>query len=160
MREIDFRQYHERGQVFVHRPQAISGPRADGRVAAELIAGVQMIEGGGMIDALSLCPTVDAEVVNAIGQVNEILADVHSRLAGLAEEAVVVARELSEDLARERRLRTTLAHELGHVWFHAFLWSALQGSVRSGRPPAYRGCGQGTILHARPTESSASFLPL
>jgi IrrE N-terminal-like domain len=65
---------------------------------------------------------------------------------------VRVARKLSEDPARERRLRTTLAHELGHVWFHTFLWSAPPGTLRAGRPPAYRGCGQATMLHARPTD--------
>jgi hypothetical protein len=36
--------------------------------------------------------------------------------------AVRIARELSLDVARHTRLRTTLAHEFGHVRFHGFLW--------------------------------------
>jgi Zn-dependent peptidase ImmA (M78 family) len=35
--------------------------------------------------------------------------------------SVKIARELSLDLSRYSRLRTTLAHEYGHVKFHAFL---------------------------------------
>jgi hypothetical protein len=36
--------------------------------------------------------------------------------------AVRIARELSLDFENNRRLRTTLAHEYGHVRFHKFLW--------------------------------------
>ncbi|MEK7353226.1 MAG: hypothetical protein AABZ77_01805 [Chloroflexota bacterium] len=36
--------------------------------------------------------------------------------------SVKIARELSLDLLRYSRLRTTLAHEYGHVQFHTFLW--------------------------------------
>jgi hypothetical protein len=36
--------------------------------------------------------------------------------------AVRIARELSFDEHKYHRLRTTLAHEYGHVHFHAFLW--------------------------------------
>jgi len=52
-----------------------------------------------------------------------------------ARPRVRIARELSEDPTREHRLRTTLAHELGHVWLHAFLWS--RHEIQSaGLPPA------------------------
>jgi hypothetical protein len=37
--------------------------------------------------------------------------------------AVRIARELSLDSAKSQRLRTTLAHEYGHVRFHSFLWN-------------------------------------
>jgi hypothetical protein len=37
---------------------------------------------------------------------------------------VRIAKELSEDERREHRLRTTLTHEYGHVFFHAPLWRA------------------------------------
>jgi hypothetical protein len=37
--------------------------------------------------------------------------------------AVRIARELSLDSSKQQRLRTTLAHEYGHVRFHNFLWS-------------------------------------
>lgn len=40
-----------------------------------------------------------------------------------ARPRVRISAALSEAPARARRLRTTLAHELGHVRFHAFLWS-------------------------------------
>ena len=36
---------------------------------------------------------------------------------------VRIARALSESARREHRLRTTLAHELGHVQLHACLWT-------------------------------------
>jgi hypothetical protein len=36
--------------------------------------------------------------------------------------AVKIARELSLDSSRSLRLRTTMAHEYGHVLFHNFLW--------------------------------------
>jgi hypothetical protein len=35
---------------------------------------------------------------------------------------VRISRQLSTDPARSQRLRTTLAHEYGHVRFHKFLW--------------------------------------
>jgi hypothetical protein len=37
--------------------------------------------------------------------------------------AVRIARELSLDNTKSQRLRTTLAHEYGHVRFHSFLWN-------------------------------------
>ena len=37
--------------------------------------------------------------------------------------AVRIARYLSEQPSRENRLRSTLAHEYGHVVFHNFLWT-------------------------------------
>lgn len=39
-----------------------------------------------------------------------------------AKPRVCIARELSDDPRRENRLRTTVAHELGHVRFHNFQW--------------------------------------
>jgi hypothetical protein len=36
--------------------------------------------------------------------------------------AVRISQQLSTDPARSQRLRTTLAHEYGHVRFHKFLW--------------------------------------
>ena len=61
--------------------------------------------------------------------------DLYADLTGLGEDiegltdffphkkpAVKIAAELSLDNRREYRLRTTLAHEYGHVKFHAFLW--------------------------------------
>ena len=48
--------------------------------------------------------------------------------------AVRIARELSEDSAKARRLRTTLAHEYGHVKFHYFLWDQ---NFKAENPPDF-----------------------
>lgn len=45
--------------------------------------------------------------------------------------SVRIARYLSALPARENRLRSTLAHEYGHVVFHSFLWT-----LDAGRPPS------------------------
>ena len=45
--------------------------------------------------------------------------------------AVKISRELSLDKDKQLRLRTTLAHEYGHVKFHNFLW----GLVPPPKPP-------------------------
>lgn len=42
---------------------------------------------------------------------------------------VRINHRLSEDSRRAHRLRTTLAHELGHVVFHNFIWWFDQGSL-------------------------------
>jgi hypothetical protein len=48
---------------------------------------------------------------------------------------VRIARALSESARREHRLRTTLAHELGHVQLHACLWTLdAPGGPRCRRP--------------------------
>ena len=54
LRVIDFRQHDERGQIFIHCAWAVSDPSADGRVAAELVAGVEMVKRGRMIDTFGL----------------------------------------------------------------------------------------------------------
>jgi hypothetical protein len=61
--------------------------------------------------------------------------DLFADLSGLGEDvegltdffpdrkpAVKISADLSLDTRREYRLRTTLAHEYGHVKFHTFLW--------------------------------------
>ncbi|MGH2355687.1 MAG: ImmA/IrrE family metallo-endopeptidase [Chloroflexota bacterium] len=62
---------------------------------------------------------------------------------------VRIARELSEHASREHRLRTTLAHELGHVKFHSFLWTfeapAAAGGTALLLSPR---CRRSTILDA------------
>ena len=45
--------------------------------------------------------------------------------------AVRIAKYLSEQPSRENRLRSTLAHEYGHMVFHNFLWT-LDPLVRTG----------------------------
>ncbi len=47
--------------------------------------------------------------------------------------AVRISQQLSTDPARNQRLRTTLAHEYGHVHFHKFLWdSSLPAAPQTG----------------------------
>ncbi|MBI3973614.1 MAG: hypothetical protein HY332_20255 [Chloroflexi bacterium] len=62
---------------------------------------------------------------------------------------VRIARRLSETSARGHRLRTTLAHELGHVLFHGFLWSldrpAGAGTSRAGPVGATRGVSASAV---------------
>ncbi len=61
--------------------------------------------------------------------------DVYADLSGMGDDvegltdffpdkppAVRISRKLTLDSKREHRLRTTLAHEYGHVRFHTFLW--------------------------------------
>ena len=41
---------------------------------------------------------------------------------------VQIARRLSENPRDENRMRTTISHQVGHVWFHGPLWRAQQAS--------------------------------
>lgn len=54
---------------------------------------------------------------------------------------VEIARALSEEPRREARLRTTLAHELGHVLLHDFarIGSGPLGGVTDGKPATRAG---------------------
>ena len=52
---------------------------------------------------------------------------------------VLIAKYLSDQPSRENRLRSTLAHELGHVVFHNVLWTldtnhVSRKSMRHGTP--------------------------
>jgi Zn-dependent peptidase ImmA (M78 family) len=60
---------------------------------------------------------------------------------------VQISRRLS-DPRYENRLRTTLGHEYGHVWFHAPLWR--ESGRDSDRRPAARSwrCERNTIVTA------------
>lgn len=69
-----------------------------------------------------------------------------------AKPKVKIAAELSEDIRRENRLRTTLTHELGHVLFHAWLFdpSGKTGQLFSEESvvPTTQVCKRETILNA------------
>jgi hypothetical protein len=60
---------------------------------------------------------------------------------------VRIARVLTEQTWRENRLRTTLAHEFGHVTFHD-LWSADQPALPLFDRPAPVPCARDQILGA------------
>ncbi len=66
-----------------------------------------------MVGILADRAAIEADVVHAAGQLLEVLADLHSRLSGLAE----LERALHEvtRAAFHRRGELVLAHELGHV---------------------------------------------
>jgi uncharacterized protein DUF955 len=63
---------------------------------------------------------------------------------------VRISRQLSENPRYENRLRTTLAHECGHVWLHRALWEAQWrlGHLFGGRGRMAYVCAQATMLHA------------
>jgi hypothetical protein len=62
---------------------------------------------------------------------------------------VLICRDLGENEARENRLRTTLAHEFGHVHLHSFI---LDLAIEEGRLDRTRGakitCKRETMLAA------------
>jgi hypothetical protein len=57
---------------------------------------------------------------------------------------VRIAARLAEAPGREHRLRTTLAHELGHVTLHSFLWES------AARSTAIAGIGRAAPLEVPP----------
>ena len=62
--------------------------------------------------------------------------------------AIHIAAALSAP-GRENRLRTTLAHELGHVKFHTFLWTfETPSQPRGGTPVPAPRCHRETIIGA------------
>ena len=66
--------------------------------------------------------------------------------------AVAVSERLSSDPRRENRLRTTLAHELGHAQFHRALWAerfSRGGLFDRADPEAKAICKRDSILEAR-----------
>jgi hypothetical protein len=63
--------------------------------------------------------------------------------AGGGRPTVCIASYLAEDRRRENRYRTTLAHELGHVRLHSFLWRL----DRQDKPFSPR-CRRQTIVRA------------
>lgn len=57
--------------------------------------------------------------------------------------------------AHENRLRTTLAHEFGHVHLHAYLFAMLDGQMNLGfanQKPAAIACRSETIVSAKKTD--------
>ena len=67
--------------------------------------------------------------------------------------SVRVARYLSTDPSRENRLRSTLAHEYGHVMFHGFVWNMdptrKPSMPKRRRPPR---CRRARIIAAPQTD--------
>jgi hypothetical protein len=63
---------------------------------------------------------------------------------------VRISAHLSSDGDRENRLRTTLAHEFGHAFFHAWLFDERDGGGLFPKPkkPAIQVCRRETMLDA------------
>jgi Zn-dependent peptidase ImmA (M78 family) len=68
---------------------------------------------------------------------------------------VSISNQLANDLRRENRLRTTLAHEFGHVHFHRHLWAEkfLTGRLFDRRSTENKViCKRDSILDAKETD--------
>lgn len=63
---------------------------------------------------------------------------------------VRISRELSEDIRRENRLRTTLTHEYGHVKFHAYLFAVEEPLSRLHGMESHRtsSCNRESMIEA------------
>lgn len=71
------------------------------------------------------------------------------------EPEVMISDRLANDPRRENRLRTTLAHEFGHVRFHRHLWAeklATGDLFARGDDDTKIICKRDTILNARQTD--------
>jgi hypothetical protein len=79
------RQHQEAWQVLIERAQAVGYPGANGRIAAEAVAGVHLVHGRGMIHGIDLAATVEADVVRTAGEVLPVRSDIGAALARLAE---------------------------------------------------------------------------
>jgi Zn-dependent peptidase ImmA (M78 family) len=69
-----------------------------------------------------------------------------------AEPEVMISERLAGDARRENRLRTTMAHEFGHVHFHRYLWAdKLSAGCLFDRTSAENKaiCKRDSILNAR-----------
>lgn len=71
------------------------------------------------------------------------------------EPDVMISDRLANDSRRENRLRTTLAHEFGHVHFHRHLWAeklATGDLFARGEDDNKAICKRDTMLYARHTD--------
>lgn len=68
---------------------------------------------------------------------------------------VLISKRLAEDEHRQNRLRTTLAHEYGHIRFHAYLWEIEPPQpdlLRSKPTAAMQICYRDKMLDASQTD--------
>ena len=101
-------------------------------------------------DDLTLLVEGEAEALDLYADLAEDGAEVHGRTDFLPgrRPRVYIARELSEQPWREHRLRSTLAHELGHILFHTVLVSLPwpQPLFAEGGPGLLQRCQRATIV--------------
>lgn len=99
--------------------------------------------------------TADLDLYADLSRVGEDVEGLTEFIPG-EKPRVRISGILTDDTRRENRLRTTLTHEFGHVYFHAYLWDAsarqsdLFSTVRhSGQPMT---CKRETIVAANKTD--------
>ncbi len=78
-------QHDKRGQILVLRAESVGRPRANRRIAAELVAGVQVVQRGRMVDAFGFQSPVEAQVVHHVREIGEQRVDLDPQTAGAAE---------------------------------------------------------------------------
>lgn len=104
------------------------------RACADLIRELQLTRSPGYpvtTDDLAVLIEQRAEDLDLYADLTEEGADVEAVTDFVPGERprVRINHKLSEDPRRAHRLRTTLAHELGHVVFHNFIWWFDQGTL-------------------------------
>ena len=108
------RQHDESGQVLVLGAQPVGDPRADSRVTAEAIAGVDVVQGCRVVDGLRLEAAIEADIVHAVGEIAELGVDLYAELPRPAElERTPDEVPLAGVHARFELV--ALLDELGHV---------------------------------------------
>ena len=75
----------ERGQVLVLGPQAVADPAPQARPAHQDRAGVHLVDGLGMVDAVGPARADHRQVVGAVGDVGQEVGDLEAALAVAAE---------------------------------------------------------------------------
>ena len=132
------RPYYTQHEIDTHCEDVVSGfLRARGRSPEEAVSTddlAVLIEGD--VSELDLYANLAGE-----GRDVEGVTEFHRR----QKPSVRIAKYLSAQPARENRLRSTLAHEYGHVMFHNFLWtldpSRAPAKSRRRRNPRCRRAG-------------------
>ena len=112
----------ERGQVVVHRPQAVRHPGAEAGPARDLVAGLHVGDRRLVVDRLGVHAPDEAQVVDHPRRVGQHLRDPHAALAVLLElvlrgsdrEPLLAARHGREPLAHPDRVGQVLVVPLVH----------------------------------------------
>jgi hypothetical protein len=81
LRVRDFRQDDKAGQILIHGAQAVDGPGTEGGIATQAVACIELIHGRGVIDAIDLATTVEADVIRDAGKMPPIGGQVCPGLA-------------------------------------------------------------------------------
>lgn len=77
------REDHESGQVFVFGAESVGDPGTDAGVAAEAVAGVELVAGGRMVDRVDVCSAVEANFIDLLFKMNPFGGNIGTALSGL-----------------------------------------------------------------------------